>query len=112
MFKVSEDIYLAANDSANHSKTYGVYQQSNADQDTYGHTVQTFVDPGVTEVEKITVLHWPVEENITQNKPVEFVIRKNGARGNVQVKVRSKGPRSRKKKFFGNDVISRIIPAR
>lgn len=93
MFKVREDIYLAASDSANHSKTYGVYQQSNADQDSYGNTVQTFVDPGVTEVDKITVLHWPSEEHITLNKPVEFVIRKNGARGNVQVKVRRKGRR-------------------
>ena len=67
MFKVSQDIYLAASDSANHSKTYGVYQQSQTD-DSYGTTVKSFVDPAVTEVDKVSVLHWP-EEHIIQGQP-------------------------------------------
>lgn len=87
MFKVREDIYLAASDSANHSKTYGVFKKS-AEDDSYAkNPLQSFVDPSITEIDKISVLHWP-EDNIIQNKPIEFVIRKNGARGNVQVKVR------------------------
>lgn len=86
MFKVSQDIYLAESDSANHSKTFGVYHQSQQD-DSYGDTVRTFVDPCVTQADKVSVLHWP-EDNISLNQPVEFVIRKNGARGNVNVKVR------------------------
>lgn len=85
MFKVSEEIYLGASDSANHSKTYGVYNKS-ADDDSYGKSLPVFVSPDVTEVNKVQVLHWP-EGNIFQGKPLEFFVRKNGARGNVQVKV-------------------------
>lgn len=92
MFKVSQDIYLAESDSANHSKTFGVYHQSQQD-DSYGDAVRTFVDPCVTQADKVSVLHWP-EDNISLNKPVEFVIRKNGARGNVNVKVRDQRSRN------------------
>lgn len=87
MFKVSEEIYLAASDSANHSKTYGVFKKSQTEDDSFGNSLPVFVSPEVTEVNKIQVLHLPTD-NIILGKPVEFFIRKNGARGNVQVKVR------------------------
>lgn len=86
MFKVKQEIYLAASDSANHSKTFGTYQKS-TNEDEYGTALPVFVAPEVTEVNKIQVLHLP-DGNIIQGKPVEFFIRKNGARGNLQVKVR------------------------
>lgn len=86
MFKVSQEIYLGASDSANHSKTYGSYQ-TRPSEDTYTtRSTPVFVAPEVTEVNKIQVLHFP-ETNICIDKPFEFIIRKNGARGNVQVKV-------------------------
>lgn len=86
MFKVTEGVYRAASDSANHSTTQGVYHQKNLD-DSYGETPRVLVDPNVTEKDKVTILHWAAEETLMQYKPIEFVIRKNGARGNVNVKV-------------------------
>jgi Filamin/ABP280 repeat len=46
-----------------------------------------FVSPELSEIKKIQVLHFP-REPVTLNAVVDFIVKKNQTRGNVEVKLR------------------------
>lgn len=118
MFKVSQEIYVNASDSVNHSKTYGRYQRLDDDDGTQkspeknNHSIwhcpktnlilttphlilgefgangprSVFVAPELSEVRQVAVHHFP-EVPISANVEFDFIIAKNGAHGNIAVKV-------------------------
>lgn len=88
MFKVSQEIYLKESDSVNHNKFYGKYQDTVNKDDKYNfNDKQIFVSPELAEIDKIQLLHFPESQSCLINDPVDFIVKKNGARGNIDVKV-------------------------
>lgn len=88
MFKVSQEIYLKESDSVNHNKFYGKYQDTVNNDDKYNfNDKQIFVSPELAEIDKIQLLHFPDSQSCFLNDTVEFIVKKNGARGNIDVKV-------------------------
>jgi hypothetical protein len=49
--------------------------------------VKVFVSPELSEIKKIQVLHFP-REPVSLNSIVDFIVKKNQTRGNVEVKLR------------------------
>ncbi|XP_037953272.1 filamin-B-like [Teleopsis dalmanni] len=99
MFKVSQELRLdtsgsttrkntTPNANSEHDYTFGKYQKT-PDADVYpvnDHSI--FIAPELTDTSKIQLLHFP-NSVVHKNTNINFIIRRNGAKGNFEVKVES-----------------------
>ncbi|XP_055381567.1 filamin-B [Condylostylus longicornis] len=87
MFKTSQDIKLKIHttNSSDNNGIAGKYRRS-PDIDVYEDPSKLFISPEITDVSRIEILHFP-SEPVPIDEEVDFIIKRNGAKGNFEVKV-------------------------
>ncbi|XP_055849849.1 filamin-A [Episyrphus balteatus] len=88
MFKVSQEICLSTNSEAKQSDeiVFGKYQKT-PDMDIYPqNSNNVFIAPELTDVTRVQLLHFPNGAMRIGNE-VCFIIKRNGVKGNFEVKV-------------------------